>query len=219
MTIKALTGTFIIMHIWANTMGLTVLFVLDNVITKCLNDRGYTNLPTTLSDKIRKFGKGALKFLIPYYYCFRSINLVTEKTSFESIVDDKIKNGEVIPFIRKPKEEAVIMEAPAIKIEPLPMTESYKAVPNGKSLYNGKRENTPKFVGDIITPDSSLISPFARKENIIKEEKEDELFEYLSQRSPEELSEIRKAINALEEAKASEIVDDFRLSLEDKNIA
>lgn len=222
MTLQAMLGTYIIIQLYANTMGLTVLFVLDSVISRCLRDRGYTDLPTTASDKIRKFGKGTLKFFIPFYYCLKGINLVCENGSFESVVDSKIKNGEVIPIIRKQKKVTQTVETPQINIEPLAMTESYKAVPNGKSLYAGKREITPKFEGEIIKPEDTLVTPFAKKENNTlrnDKTKEDELFEYLNSRDSKELSEIMKSIRALEEAKSNEPIDAFRLTLEDKKVA
>lgn len=214
--VGAFFQTYIIIHLWSNTIGLTVLFVLDNVIKRTLIDRGYTTLPITSSDKIRKYGKGVLRFFIPFYYCIKGIDLVSDTSSFNSIINEKIKSGEVMPVIKK--ERKVEEEKIEINIEPLPMVQSYKAVSNGKSLYTAKRENFSGFDGELIKPEEDLISPFSKKKNISDDKNhiEDELFEYITSLSDEEFCELMKTMNAFGKTRNFDITSIYKASFEKK---
>lgn len=163
MTFGALAGTYIIVQLWANTMGLIVIFVLDGIIEEALRNRGYERLPITTSDKIKDFTMGVVKFNVPMYYCIKSINLVSN--NLNSIINERLKAGQYIMTVEsvKPKIEVpreIIKEIP--KIEPLPMVqEYYKATSNKGSVYDSKPMPKLEFIGELERPELDKIIPFA----------------------------------------------------------
>lgn len=166
MTYGAILGTYIIIQLWANTMGLIVIFVLDGIIEEALKSRGYERLPLTMSDKTKAFVAGVIKFNIPMYYCITSINLVSN--NLNSIINERLKNGQYIMIIENPKQKVerpkeVIKEIP--KIEPLPMVQEHYKATSRASLYTAKPVNMSnlEYTGEVEKPELSKIIPFAPK--------------------------------------------------------
>lgn len=218
MNLSSILLAYLVIMIWANTLGLGIIFVVNDIIEDSLRDRGYTNIPMQLEDKIKKYSLGVLKFIfIPFYYCFKGINLAK---NYKSIIKDKIKNGEVLPFIKKKKEikKETKVEVPEYikeSIEPI----KYKAITNGKSLYDGKRENNIKYKEESIEQISlESVTPFAKKEHKIN--KEDELFDYISSLNEIELEELIKSLEAFKNANKTDVMNTYKLILErDEKVA
>lgn len=210
MDIGAILGTYIIIQFWANTMGLTVIFVLDNVIDRALKDRGYTSIPVTASDKVRKIGMGIIKFNIPFYYCIVAIDLVTDNSSFEHIINEKIKNGEYIVRIVtvKPKLEETL--APPLKVEPLSMVKEHYKANNYASLYTNRQVEEKEFSGSLNRPLDTNISPFAKAE-VLEISETDEIASILSKLNSgsvlteEEKEKIAKALKLSQSDQTKEI--------------
>lgn len=95
-----LLGLYLVIQLWANSIGLITINNANSLINKKIKEKGYCYVKNNSVYPINETLIRVLKAFIPLYYCVEGLKLIkeTNKTTIDSIIKKKLANGEIKEF-------------------------------------------------------------------------------------------------------------------------